>query len=134
MLGIIIITHGCLAQTLLNTVENIIGKQTDVVAINFEVDESFESLKQKVSNTVRSFVDGCIIFTDIFGGSPCNVCIEFLSDPKVRVITGVNIPMLLEAFNNRNCTDIKLLANKVITVGCKSIIDVGEYLLNRAKK
>ena len=79
--------------------------------------------------------DGCLILTDIMGGSATNVSIEIMkSRNDVYVVTGVNLPMLLEAINSRESNSLKDLANQVSNSGTRSIINLKEYFEKRAKR
>ena len=98
MIGMVIVTHGNFSEALLKTAEMIIGPQEKVAAVALNASEGLEDLKAKIQVAVEKVMcdKGVIIFTDMFGGSPSNVSVGFLSD-KVEVITGVNLPVLLES-------------------------------------
>jgi PTS system mannose-specific IIA component len=93
-------------------------------------------LRKKTSEAANEFTeDGCLIFTDIMGGSATNVSIEIMkSRNDVYVVTGVNLPMLLEAINSRESSSLKDLANQVSNSGTRSIINLKEYFEKRAKR
>lgn len=135
MLGIIVITHGNLSEHLVAAATMIMGPSENVQAISFTAKDSLDTLRQSVIETVEKFQDeGCIILTDIMGGSATNVCVEMMKNEKVEVLTGVNLPMLLEATGFRDGVDIKTLSHKVQESGCKSIINLKEFFERRAAK
>ena len=136
MIGIIVVSHGTLSEHLVSAASLILGEAKDVKAITFLARESLEDLRQKTSEAAKEFTtDGCLIFTDIMGGSATNVSIEIMkSREDVFVVTGVNLPMLIEAINNRENTDLKTLAEQVSNSGVRSIINLKDYFEKRVKK
>ena len=136
MIGIIVVSHGTLSEHLVSAASLILGEAKDVKAITFLARESLEDLRKKTSEAAKEFTtDGCLIFTDIMGGSATNVSIEIMkSREDVFVVTGVNLPMLIEAINNRETTDLKTLAEQVSNSGVRSIINLKDYFEKRVKK
>lgn len=135
MIGVIIITHGTLSEQLQATASLIMGESTDVHAVSFTARESLENLRQKAIEAIENYrSDGCLILTDIMGGSATNVCVELMKMEKVEVLTGVNLPMLLEAIGYRDGADLKTLATKVQESGIRSIINLKEFFEKRASK
>ncbi len=135
MIGIVIITHGTLSEQLLETAELIMGAAAEVHAVSFTARESLEELRQKAMHAIENYRDdGCLILTDIMGGSATNVCVELMKMEKVEVVTGVNLPMVLEAIGYRDGTDLKSLATKVLDSGIRSMINLKEFFEKRAAK
>ena len=136
MIGIIVVSHGTLSEHLVSAASLILGEAKDVKAITFLARESLEDLRLKTSEAAKEFTtDGCLILTDIMGGSATNVSIEIMkSREDVFVVTGVNLPMLIEAINSRETTDLKSLAEQVSNSGVRSIINLKEYFEKRVKK
>ncbi|HNW12892.1 MAG TPA: PTS fructose transporter subunit IIA, partial [Candidatus Rifleibacterium sp.] len=128
MIGVVVITHGTLSEQLLATAALIMGDQKDVYAVSFTARESLDNLRQKANAAIEPFkTDGCLILTDIMGGSATNVCVELMKNEKVEVLTGANLPMLLEAISYRDGADLKALASRVQASGVKSIINLKEF-------
>ncbi len=135
MIGVVVITHGTLSEQLLATAALIMGDQKDVYAVSFTARESLDNLRQKANTAIEPFkTDGCLILTDIMGGSATNVCVELMKNEKVEVLTGANLPMLLEAISYRDGADLKALAARVQASGVKSIINLKEFFEKRAAK
>jgi mannose/fructose/sorbose-specific phosphotransferase system IIA component len=134
MIGIIVITHGDLSSELVKTAEMIMGKQENIETITFTVKESLDTLRQSAKAAVDKFAaeDGSLILTDIMGGSATNVCAELIKNDKVEVVTGVNLPMIIEAAAQRNMLNLKELAAKIEQSGSKSIINFKEFFAKRA--
>lgn len=135
MIGVVVITHGTLSEQLLATTALIMGEPKDVYAVSFTARESLDNLRQKANAAIESYrADGCLILTDIMGGSATNVCVELMKSEKVEILTGVNLPMLLEAISYREGVDLKTLAAKVQASGIKSIMNLKEFFEKRAAK
>ncbi len=135
MIGIILITHGELSDELLKTSKLIMGEQANVHAVSFTAKESLETLKQKTTEAIEQYKDsGCLILTDIMGGSATNVCVDLLKQEKIQIVTGVNLPMLLEAIGYRESSTLEALAKKVQESGIRSIINLKEFFEKRAQK
>ena len=97
MAGAVIITHGDLARSLLGAAESITGAVEGVIPVCVNKGDTTEGIRQGLAQAVKS-VDkgaGVIIFTDMFGGTPTNIALSLLSAGRVEVITGVNLPLLL---------------------------------------
>ena len=136
MIGIVVVSHGKLSEQLVAAASLILGEAKDVKAVTFMARESLEDLRKKTSEAANEFTsDGCLIFTDIMGGSATNVSIEIMkSRNDVYVVTGVNLPMLLDAINSREDKSLKDLANQVSNSGTRSIINLKDFFEKRAKK
>lgn len=135
MIGVVVITHGNLSEHLLLTASLIMGEAKDVHAVTFTARESLDSLRQKATAAIEPYRnEGCLVLTDIMGGSATNVCVELMKSEKVEVLTGVNLPMMLEAIGYREGADLKALARKVQESGTKSIINLKEFFEKRAAK
>ena len=136
MIGIVVVSHGLLSEQLVAAASLILGEAKNVKAITFMARESLEDLRNKTTEAANEFTeDGCIIFTDIMGGSATNVSIEIMkSRSDVFVVTGVNLPMLLDAINSRESLSLKDLAAQVSNSGVISIINLKDYFEKRAAK
>ncbi|MBU1105407.1 MAG: PTS sugar transporter subunit IIA [Candidatus Riflebacteria bacterium] len=135
MIGIVVITHGSLSEQLLATSSLIMGAPEDVHAVTFTARESLDDLRRNAGKAIDPYLnEGCLVLTDIMGGSATNICVEFMKNEKVEVITGVNLPMLLDAIGRREIADLKELSRKVQESGCKSIINLKEFFEKRASK
>jgi|SRR6056297_136877 len=98
---VIIITHGNYGEEILKSVEMIAGKQENAYAFSINEDTYIEEVKKEVESLIdeETYI---YLFVDIYGGSPFNIAINFLSKERVNIISGFNMPMILEFFVNRN--------------------------------
>lgn len=99
----IIITHGNYGKELLKSTEMIIGKQFNTSTLSLMEGDELDSLKSKISQEVDNNKK-TFIFVDLFGGTPFNLSTDFLQQKDVFLITGVNMPMLLEYYTKENIT------------------------------
>ena len=98
MVGLIIITHGNLALELKSAMEHIIGTQTNIEIFCIIPDDNIDIQKNNIQKTIKELNqgNGVIILTDMFGGTPSNLALNFLEPGVIEVISGVNLPMLVK--------------------------------------
>ena len=97
-IGAVIVTHGGLATELLAATERIVGPTDAIRAVSIDWDEPVEEARRLVKEAIDSLdcANGILIFTDMFGGTPTNVCLTFLETGRVEILAGVNLPMLVK--------------------------------------
>jgi len=123
MIGGIIVSHGRLAEELLNALTIILGEAPNIEAISIGWYDDVEDSKKKISQCLK-WVDqknGVIIFTDMFGGTPSNLSFSFLRDNQVEIITGINLPMLIKFVSLQRSNNLRDVAKKVVEQGKKNI-------------
>ncbi|EUJ23785.1 PTS mannose transporter subunit IID [Listeria grandensis] len=131
--GIIIGTHGEAARELLKSTEMIIGKQENVEFITFVPGENTDTLIQKFNEKLDAIDDseGVLFMVDLFGGSPYNAASQIaLPKEKMDVITGTNIPMLLETLSMRAVSSFEDLLNTALTAGRDGVKSLKQSLKN----
>ncbi len=123
MIGGIIVTHGKLAEELLNVLTIILGEAVNIEAISIGWYDDVEEGKKRISQAIKRVdqKNGVIIFTDMFGGTPSNLSFSFLQDSEVEIITGVNLPMLIKFVSLQRSKNLKEVARKVVEQGKKNI-------------
>lgn len=124
MIGIVIVTHSQLGDALIEAAEFIIGKRPEaLVSVSIDLNESAEVLRAKIAEGIQSVSseDGVLILTDMFGGTPSNLSYSFLEEGHIEVISGVNLPILIQADNIRKKMGLDKLAVKLEKFGKKSI-------------
>jgi mannose/fructose/sorbose-specific phosphotransferase system IIA component len=103
MVGLIIITHGIYASSLIKSLEMVSGKIEKIEAIELEQGESIESLQEKIKKTIIKLDTAeVLIMVDLLGGTPYNASSIELQNPNINIITGINMPMILEILPHRN--------------------------------
>jgi PTS system mannose-specific IIA component len=123
MIGGIIVSHGKLAEELLNVLTIILGEAPNIEAISIGWYDDVEESKKKISRSLKRVdqKNGVIIFTDMFGGTPSNLSFSFLQDNEVEIITGFNLPMLIKFVSLQRSKNLKEVAKKVVEQGKKNI-------------
>jgi PTS system mannose-specific IIA component len=123
MIGGIIVSHGKLAEELLNALTIILGETVNIEAISIGWYDDVEASKRKISQSLKRVdqKNGVLIFTDMFGGTPSNLSFSFLKDNQVEIITGVNLPMLIKFASLQRSNSLREVAKKVVEQGQKNI-------------
>jgi PTS system mannose-specific IIA component len=98
MIGIILVTHGRLAEELRHAMEHVVGAQRNVDTICIGPDDDMESRRRDIEAGIGrcDTGDGVVLLTDMFGGTPSNLAISMMERGGVEVIAGVNLPMLVK--------------------------------------
>ena len=98
MLGIVLVTHGRLADEFRAALEHIIGPQQQIETISIGAEDDLNLCRGDIIEAINRVDsgDGVAILTDMFGGTPSNVAISCMSRPKVDVLAGINLPMLVK--------------------------------------
>jgi len=127
----ILVSHGDLAKSILGSAQMIIGEQENVSAFSLYSTDDIGELKDKIKAVIEEVKDQEIIcFTDLFSGSPFNAVVDLMGQYPIRHITGMNLPLLLEALmlrmNKENTKEA--ICAKLIEQAPETFIDVNDYL------
>lgn len=100
---VIVVSHGSYARGLVDTVQMIAGKQEDLEAFGLEPEESVDTLKEKIRQSIEqaSQEEEILILTDIFYGSPFNTVILLMPEYDLYHVTGINLPLMMEVIMGR---------------------------------
>lgn len=123
MIGGIIVSHGKLAEELLNVLSIILGEVVNMEAISIGWYDDVEESRKKVNQCLKRVnqKSGVLIFTDMFGGTPSNLSFSFLKNNRIEIITGVNLPMLIKFVSFQRSNNLKEVAKKVVEQGKRNI-------------
>ncbi len=137
MVGLVVVTHGRLAEELLHTAEEIVGKleQCEAVSIGAGASMSMEEQRARLGEAIQRVnrADGVLVLTDMFGGTPANLALTFL-DEKLEVVTGVNLPMILKLATARaDGLTLQQAATTITGYGQKNITLASELLRTRVR-
>lgn len=104
MIGLVLVTHGRLAEELRLAMEHVVGPQRNVATICIGADDDVECRRADILHCIEQVDtgDGVVIMTDMFGGTPSNLAISMMSRRQVEVIAGVNLPMLVKFAKSRS--------------------------------
>jgi len=104
MIGLVIVTHGRLAEEFVFAMEHVVGPQSAVEAICIGPDDDMERRRKDILAACDRVNDGAgvILLTDMFGGTPSNLAISIIDQARIEVLAGVNLPMLVKLASVRN--------------------------------
>jgi len=129
MTGLVLVTHAGLAGALRHSAEMIAGRLDACETVEVASDERSEQIMAKVVAAVEKVsAEGALIMTDLFGGTPSNMAMPFLKDGAVEVLTGVNLPMIIEFCAKRDKMSVPELAAELQRCGREGIIIAGAFL------
>jgi PTS system mannose-specific IIA component len=129
MIGIVIAAHGEFADGIKSAITLISGTQKNLETVALREGDSIEGYKERLHAKILEVNDGngVIVFSDLFGASPANAAANFAGG-DVIVITGMNLPMILEILAVRNSAAIGDLAKIAISAGRDAIMDLNSIL------
>jgi PTS system mannose-specific IIA component len=98
MIGIVLVTHGRLADEFRSAVEHVIGRQDQMETICIQPQDNIEKRREEIVAAVKRVNSGggVAILTDMFGGTPSNLAISVMNEPNIEVVAGINLPMLVK--------------------------------------
>jgi len=134
MIGIILVTHGRLAEEFVSAMEHVVGAQEGVATICIGPSDDMEVRRQDIAEAIAR-VDtgaGAIMLTDLFGGTPSNLAISLLEPGRTEVIAGVNLPMLIRLAGARKESDLRRAAEAAREAGRNYITMASEFLRQHA--
>ena len=109
MIGLVIVTHGRLADEFRSALEHVVGKQEQLETISIGPDDDMEQRRKDIMDAIKRVDEneGVILLTDMFGGTPSNLAISIMENAKIEVIAGINLPMLIKLATIRAETPIE---------------------------
>ena len=130
MVGILVVSHGGLADALIASVQSLVGNLQRTRGVSIWPKEKEEEVKDRVRKEIAEVDDGdgVVILTDILGGTPTNLSLSFLEKERVEVVTGVNMPMLLTLSSYQKRGSLREIGRLVKKSGRRSIILANEIL------
>jgi mannose PTS system EIIA component len=130
MIGLVIVTHGRLAEEFVSAMEHVVGRQRAVEALCIGPEDDMERRRQDILDAVARVDDGdgVILLTDMFGGTPSNLAISVMEQTRAEVIAGLNLPMLIKLASVRSREDLQTCVAHAQDAGRK-YISVASYVL-----
>ncbi|MGC8535279.1 MAG: PTS sugar transporter subunit IIA [Rhizomicrobium sp.] len=121
MIGIVIVTHGRLAQEIISAVEHVVGPQTHLRAVCIGPEDDMERRRREIAAAAKAVDtgDGTVIATDMYGGTPCNLALTLLEKGKIEVLAGANLPSLIKLCNVRSRLPLEAAVKQAIDAGRK---------------
>ena len=130
MIGLVLVTHGNLANEFISAMQHVVGKQERVAPICIGPEDDMEIRRAEILKKVEEVNDGSgvVVLTDMFGGTPSNLAISIMDRAKVEIIAGVNLPMLIKIASLRKEKSLKETVDGAQEAG-KKYINVASQLL-----
>jgi len=134
MIGILLITHGTLGESLIHCASHVLNKRParlKQLSITAQ-DDPFNLLPQ-----ARSLVkelddgDGVLILTDMYGGSPANIAAKLIVSGRIEGVAGVNLPMLIRGLTYRD-KSLQMILTKAVSGGCDGVVRMPALIVNNA--
>lgn len=130
MIGLILVTHGRLAEHFVEAMEHVVGGQQAIATICIGPSDDMEQRRQDIADAIAK-VDsgmGAIILTDLFGGTPSNLAISLLEAGRIEVIAGINLPMLIRLAGARKAMGVVEAVQAAQAAGRNYITVASEFL------
>jgi len=105
MIGVLLISHGAIGETLLASAEAILGaKQARVATLGVSRSDDPDKVLARARQLAAQLDDGTglLVLTDMYGATPCNVASRLLADGRVEGVSGVSLPMLVRVLSGRD--------------------------------
>ena len=112
MIGLILVTHGRLAEEFIAVMEHVVGPQKQIAAVCIAPNDDMETKRKEILEKIKD-VDsgkGVLLLTDMFGGTPSNLAISITQDKKIECLAGLNLPMLIKLASVRQTETLQQLA------------------------
>ncbi|MCO6419135.1 PTS sugar transporter subunit IIA [Siccirubricoccus sp. KC 17139] len=135
MIGLVLVTHGRLADELRLAMEHVVGPQRAVATVCIGPDDDMEDRRRDIRESIRSVDqgDGVVILTDIMGGTPCNLAVSLADRKQVEVIAGVNLPLLVKLAKIRSSEPLAEAVDHAAAAGRKYIAAAGDIANGAAR-
>jgi len=134
MIGIVLVSHGNLANEFAKTLEHIVGPQENLITVSLFPDDDMEVKRKEIQDAVQQVEknQGVVILTDMFGGTPSNLAHSLLKGQNVEIVAGMNLPLLIKLVSSRKTKSLHesvLLAQEA----GRKYIHVASQTLNKSK-
>jgi PTS system mannose-specific IIA component len=130
VIGIVVVTHGNLARELVSAAEKIVGEIPAIRAVSIGWADDVSAARAALESALQAVGGEALVLTDMFGGTPTNVSLPFLSG-RVEIVTGVNLPMLIKLTGLRE-GDLREVARVVRDQG-RGAVSVASEVLETGK-
>ena len=130
MIGLVLVTHGRLAEEFVTAMEHVVGKQERIETICIGPEDDMEERRADIAKAIGEVDEGrgVIVLTDLFGGTPSNLAISLMQPGKVEVIAGINLPMLIRLGGARKAMKVTEAVAAAREAGRKYITVASEVL------
>ena len=134
MIGILIITHGTLGESLIHCASHVLNKRPPrLKQLGVTAQDDPALLLPQARALVKELDDGAgvLILSDMYGGTPSNLASKLVAPGKIEAVAGVSLPMLIRVLTYRD-RDLQIIVTKAISGGCEGVIRVPVFKLHNA--
>ncbi|TGX55887.1 PTS sugar transporter subunit IIA [Sphingomonas gei] len=130
MIGLVLVTHGRLAEEFVVAMEHVVGKQERIEPISIGPDDDMEARRADIAAAIARVDEGrgVIVLSDLFGGTPSNLAISLMEAGRIEVIAGINLPMLIRLGSARKAMKVTEAVAAARDAGRKYITVASEVL------
>lgn len=130
MIGMVLVTHGKLAEEFVHAMQHVVGRQDQVATVCIGPNDDMERRRRDIADGVAEVDsgDGAVILTDLFGGTPSNLAISLMGSGQIEVIAGINLPMLIRLAGVRKSMGLREAAKAARDSGRSYITIASEFL------
>lgn len=130
MIGLVLVTHGRLAEEFVLAMEHVVGPQKNVRSVCIGPEDDMDQRRRDIVEAVEAVNQGrgVVVLTDMFGGTPSNLAISIMEQGRVEVVAGINLPMLIKLASVRTKCDLAAAVAQAQEAGRK-YINVASKLL-----
>ena len=123
MIGLVLVTHGQVAEEFRHAVEHVVGPQENFETVSIGADDDMAQRRSDIINAVARADTGAgvVVLTDMFGGTPSNLAISVMEAGRVEVIAGMNLPMLIKLTSVRKADNMSGALDEAQAAGRKYI-------------
>jgi PTS system mannose-specific IIA component len=123
MLGLLVLSHGRLAEELVQAAMKIVGPVESLEAVSIGWDDDVSGARERIEAAIERVGrdSGVLILTDMFGGTPTNIALSLLEQGRIEVVTGVNLPMLIKFTNLREQIELPEVSRRIAEQGRRAI-------------
>lgn len=124
MVGILIVAHGTLGESLIHCASHVMGSRPpQLMQIGVTVHDDPQAILPQALKLVKQLDQGkgVLVLSDIYGATPCNIAAKLLIPGKVEGVAGVSLPMLIRALTYRN-EPLKIVVEKALSGGSEGVL------------
>lgn len=133
MIGIVVVSHSNIGCEMVAATERIIPEAKHMRGVAVESNDPPESIRQQVADAINhvDHGNGVLILTDMFGGTPSNICMTFLDPERIEVVSGFNMPMLIKLANLKPDAALVETVRFIQKYGQRNIVIASEVLAGK---
>lgn len=130
MIGIVVVSHDDIAKEMVAVTKKILPDAERLVSVAIDSNAPVESNRQKIAAAIAEVDanEGVLLLSDMFGGTPSNLCLSFLGRAKLEVVSGINLPMLIKLADNNNGKSFEEITDFIKEYGRKNIVIASKVL------